>query len=234
MDLGFASRRSTRKPWLSQPSYSSFLMSIGSTYVRRSPIDPNLFTRLSSFVRRNTGNEACVIISVRIQLPALAFQQFLKPRFVDHVHPQLARFVELRSRDRRPQQRNPSSCSPTRIRVPRHLRSSSSLRRGCRFGNVPVRTNVLPASCVPRSFFLPLNCSPASRRRFTRSRFFGSSKNSRMLTRRYAVQLPPPPPGHPGGGSSSNVAASISASIDPKCSARNCAVRSPTKRMPSP
>src|SRR6185312_1355099 len=47
-----------------------------------------------------------------------------------------------------------------------------------RFGSVPVRTKVLPASLVPRALRSPVNWRPAPSNRLTSSRLRGSAKNS--------------------------------------------------------
>ena len=95
-----------------------------------------------------------------------------------------------------------------------------------RLASVPVKTKVMPANFVPfgawRSSFI---LTPAAFRRSMSFLFTGSEKKSATPCATF------------GPTSLTSIRSSrlalASFSIEPKCEASNCAVRSPTKSMPS-
>ena len=99
--------------------------------------------------------------SLRMTTGRLA-SEFLHFFFVDHRDAQFLRLVQLRSGIGSGHDVVCFLADRAGDLAAGDLRSSSWLRRGCISASVPVRTKVLPASLVPRSFFLPLNASPAS------------------------------------------------------------------------
>ena len=154
------------------------------------------------------------------------FQQIDESCFIEDGNIQLVCLVEFGTSLFACNRRSLFSCSQSRRHCRPRARCGSLACSRVRVGSVPVRTNVSPLSLDGSLLPLGLKIETCGAAVSISSRFRGTAKNSSIAV---AIRGP-----ISCTRSRSSAPASMTRSMVSNASARNCAVRSPTNRIPRP